>query len=501
MIPVNTFEILKSLQKEDLKNFDSFINSPYQNSNKALIQLFYEIKKYYPDYSNEKLSYEYLYKKLYPGKTFNGRTIKNRLTEFSQLLRNFLVNENLKKDENAYYKLLVKELQVRKCFALSNKTITTSKNKSEALKISPEFFLHSHTLEEAYHYNCIQLSDVQKNERIGFSAQKAEPLIAHFFSTFFVHLSEHITYNETTNFNVRQHNVLDEFVKTINVENFINYLEKINYKYFPYIKAYYLTYKIKVAKNIAEVYKELKEIFIKHGTEFEETDTHMLWSVLCETLYLRLIPQDVPRYRREVFELNDYFLKLNVYPNKDGEYFTPQVFENIFSSAVIAKELKWAENFINKYGNYLHPDARDIQVNYCLGVLNFKLKKYEKSLDCFSRVKYSDIITKINLRFYTLLNYIEMRHYESALSLVDSAKHFTDSNEKVPKFLTGFMNTSLKIFKKIILAEAGVKELDYSTLKEAQEVKRFFQKSFAIEKIKGILEKQERNLSRSGKVK
>ena len=96
MIPLNTFEILKTLQKEDLKNFDNFINSPYHNSNKALIALYNSLRKFHPHYSAEKLSYEYLYKKLYPGKKFSERTIKNRLTEFAQLLRDFLVNERSK---------------------------------------------------------------------------------------------------------------------------------------------------------------------------------------------------------------------------------------------------------------------------------------------------------------------------------------------------------------------------------------------------------------------
>ena len=212
---------------------------------------------------------------------------------------------------------------------------------------------------------------------------------------------------------------------------------------------------------------------MKHATEFEETDTFMLWAVLAETLYLRLIPNDVQRYRREVFELNDYFLKLGVYPNVKEEYFTPQIFENIFSSAVIAGEFEWAGNFIDECGPMLHPETRENQVNYCLGVLNFKLKKYEKSLEHIGKVNYSDIVMKINLRFYTLLNYIEMKHYESALSLIDSANHFTSSNEKIPRSLVGHIKTSLKVFKRIILAETQVKELDFSILKEAGSKKIF----------------------------
>jgi hypothetical protein len=495
MLPINTFEILKTFKKEDLKCFASFISSPYHNTNKVLIKLFKEIRMFYPEYSHEKLTYQFLYKKLYPGKTFSERTIKNRLTEFSQLLRNFLANERLKKDENEYYKLLLTELQKRKCFTLSNKVILANKIKMDRAKISPEHFIHRHTLEEAFHYNSLQLSDIQTYERIEFSAKKAEPVIAYFFSTVFVHISEHITYNETTNFNDKKNNILSEFIKTINPESFITYLEKSGNKYFPYLKAYYLTYKIKVAKDTRAVYKDLKEIFIKHGAEFEETDTYMLWAVLSEALYLKLIPMDLS-YKREVFEHNDYFLKLGIYPNNIEEYFMPQVFENIFSAAVIANEFEWAENFINKYGSSLHPSTRDNQVNYCLGVLNFKLKKYEKSIEHISKVSYSDIVMKINIRFYTLLNYIEMKHFESALSLIDSAKHFSSSNEKIPKYLLGHIKTSLRIFKKIILAETQVKELDISVLKEAQAAKRFFQKSYAIDKIKTILSKQERSNNR-----
>ncbi|MBS1492472.1 MAG: hypothetical protein JST55_03115 [Bacteroidetes bacterium] len=491
MIPINTFEILKTFKKADFKSFSDFINSPYHNSNKVLIKLFEEIKKFSPEYSHEKLTYQLLYKKLYPGKTFSERTIKNRLTEFSQLLRSFLANERLKYDENGYYKLLITELQKRKCFSLSNKVVLSNKKKLSESKISPDYFMHMHVLEEAFHYNSLQLSEVEVYERMEFSSRKAEPIISHFFSTFFVHLSEHITFNETTNFNNKKNNILNEFVKTINPDSFIQYLESTNNKYFPYLKAYYLTYRIKVDEDTLPIYKELKSIFLKHGAEFEETDTYMLWAVLCETLYLKLIPADLS-FKKEVFELNDYFLKLGIYPNANEEYFVPQVFENIFSAAVIEKEFGWAEKFIEKYGPTLHPNIQNNQVNYCLGVLNFKLKKYEKSLEHISKVNYSDIIMKINLRFYTLLNYIEMKHYESALSLIDSAKHFTSSNEKIPKYLHEHMNTSLKIFKKIILSEAEVKELDYSVLKEAQEAKRFFQKSYAIEKIKSILAKQER---------
>lgn len=146
--------------------------------------------------------------------------------------------------------------------------------------------------------------------------EKPSRLFLIFFPHSSVHLSEHITYDETTNFNNKKNNILNEFVKTINPDSFIDYLEKSKNKYFPYLKAYYLTYRIKVEKDILPVYKELKSIFLNHGAEFEETDTYMLWAVLCETLYRKLIPSDLS-FKREVFELNKYFLNLGIYPNEN----------------------------------------------------------------------------------------------------------------------------------------------------------------------------------------
>ncbi|MBS1514242.1 MAG: hypothetical protein JSS63_04395 [Bacteroidetes bacterium] len=489
MLPANTVEILKTFSKNDIKNFGDFISSPYHNSNKILIQLYKELLKFHPEYSDKKLSYELIYQKLYPKKKFSDRTIKNRLTEFSQELRNFLAYERLKKNENDYYKLLMLELQKRKCFSLSNKAILMNKKKLGGLKISPDYFMHKQILEETFHYNTLQLSEEGMYERMEFSSRKAEPVIAHFFSTFFVLLSEHITHNEITTFRNKENDILFEFAKSINPEGFIKFLEKNKSKYLPYIKAYFLTYKIKITNEPLQVYKELKSLFLKHATDFDATDAYMLWAVLCETLYLKLIPADLS-FKREVFELNDYFLKLGVYPNEDEEYFVPQVFENVFAAAVIEREFEWSENFINKYGPTLHPNVRQNQINYCLGVLNFKTKKYEKSLEHLSKVEQCDINMKINLRFYTLVNYIEMKHYESALSLIDSMQHFSSANEKIPKYLLAHMKDSIKIFRKIILSLAGVKILDYSILAEAQNTKRFFQKAFALEKINHILARQ-----------
>ncbi|MBN8568209.1 MAG: hypothetical protein J0M18_01155, partial [Ignavibacteria bacterium] len=68
MLPQNTIDILKTLNKTELKSLGDFINSPYFNSIEKLKDLYIEVSKSYPDFTSKRLEDEAIHKKLYPGK-------------------------------------------------------------------------------------------------------------------------------------------------------------------------------------------------------------------------------------------------------------------------------------------------------------------------------------------------------------------------------------------------------------------------------------------------
>ena len=71
--------LLKTFTSEELKSFEMWLQSPWCNSNKNLIRLFQVLKKYYPDFGNEKLSKEKLFKKVLPNGKFSDRRMNNFL--------------------------------------------------------------------------------------------------------------------------------------------------------------------------------------------------------------------------------------------------------------------------------------------------------------------------------------------------------------------------------------------------------------------------------------
>ncbi|MBN8572214.1 MAG: hypothetical protein J0M18_21530, partial [Ignavibacteria bacterium] len=52
----NLVQLLKVLSREEIKEFGKFVNSPFHNNRKDLIQFFEEIKVFYPDFNQTEFS-------------------------------------------------------------------------------------------------------------------------------------------------------------------------------------------------------------------------------------------------------------------------------------------------------------------------------------------------------------------------------------------------------------------------------------------------------------
>ena len=107
------FEILKSLSDSELKSFDSWLNSPWCNSNKNLITLLDKVKKYYPNFENERLTKEKLFKQVLPKGKYSDRRMNNLLSEGYQAAERFIIFQNLAEDQKLQKDLLSQEFQSR----------------------------------------------------------------------------------------------------------------------------------------------------------------------------------------------------------------------------------------------------------------------------------------------------------------------------------------------------------------------------------------------------
>lgn len=65
--------LLKTFSKEEMKNFDKFISSPYFSRGRNLKPLYNVLKKYHPSFDSPHFTEEKIFNKLYPKKKFDGK--------------------------------------------------------------------------------------------------------------------------------------------------------------------------------------------------------------------------------------------------------------------------------------------------------------------------------------------------------------------------------------------------------------------------------------------
>lgn len=126
-------QTLKTFSNTELKSFEQWLNSPWCNSNKNLSKLVEKLKKYYPDFDNEKLTKEKLFKQVLPKGKFSDRRMNNLLSEGYLAAKQFLIFNNLTNNENLQKDLLTQEFQNRHLedwfFRDTNKEIERLANK------------------------------------------------------------------------------------------------------------------------------------------------------------------------------------------------------------------------------------------------------------------------------------------------------------------------------------------------------------------------------------
>lgn len=106
-------QLLRTWQEEDLKSFDNWLRSPWCNTNKNLIRLFQQLRKYYPDFSSKRITKERLFQKILPDGKFSDRRMNNLLSECYLAAEQFLVFQRFSRNDSLQTDLLLQELQSR----------------------------------------------------------------------------------------------------------------------------------------------------------------------------------------------------------------------------------------------------------------------------------------------------------------------------------------------------------------------------------------------------
>ena len=402
---------LKTLNHQELKSFGLWLRSPWCSTNKNLIPLLEVMKKYYPQFEDQKLTKEKLSKKVLPKGKFSEKRINNLLSEAHLALQRFLVFQNLAKDQNLQNELQLKEWQQRQ---QEESYLNAIKTKIEQLEAKSPKQWEDHLsilkyLRLVYH-NPNQTIQIYKNNEL-LSRMDGQMEIMYLLEKAAI-INEKIMRNRIlkhANFEYQT-----DLKKWGAVSEGINHLSVNLYKIrFGYSDA-----------NMLKSVLQLQKQFFKNHQQLDEKSRliHQI-SLTNDVIYLRkkgLVGMN------EVLEVYKFGFLSDILPAYG--ILTPITYSTVLSMSNSLNDFEFSINFIKEKTKHLSVEVRQEAENWAKAHLAYRRGRLEESHKILIEGDFHNFHLKRFSRILTLQVFYDL--YIKDDSYLDLIDHYCNSFEK-----------------------------------------------------------------------
>ncbi|MBK9227146.1 MAG: hypothetical protein IPL67_08895 [Ignavibacteria bacterium] len=455
----NLIKILLKLNSSEFKSFGKFVNSPYFNTNKKLSEFYEELKKYYPAFDDLNLTKENIFRKLYGQDKVVMGTMYFLISEMEALLEKFLSIERI--DPVALELSMLKtigSMNLNKLFDVKYRNV-----KKQLTKAPDNYNLNNFMLANINRANMIERKESLTKKDV-FKKEWLEPvneLVKLFlknmlwnislFSNFKKHLNEKLDipfYNEVLSY--VETNKLHE--KDLGMKLLLYQTKMIN-------------------DNDEKYYFELKRIFEDSHRFISLDDTQELMANL-NNFCMKKVISGFP-FQEEQFEIQNLFLKH--YIEKTEDSFPIDAFNQIFMLGMSLGKVKWAKDYVRRYGKRLEEKFRDNALPYSNAVIYFREKQFGQALKQLSSIKnFSHIFYKPSVKLLQLKTYYELGLYAEAADVSNSFIQFLRNDRLTTSDIKKVYSDFIGIYKKLLSAQFSADRNKINSLKHEIETKRKF---------------------------
>jgi hypothetical protein len=422
-------DILRTLSEEELKELKKFVASPYHRK-RDLGELFGILKPFHPTYDDGKLTKEYVYEKLFPGKKFGDKKSDSLLTtltsELFQLCKEFLIQIEFDKNENFRRYFLLKQLRSRKLLSEHVKEAKPAKeflekNSGIDFELIEKFYLSSSLVE--YHIDAHEFSEcyemvIRQNEYLS-----ATSLLSMLRFSSQQEAAEY-GYNLETRSNLSQ-----TILKHLDIDALIEDLKSSGSRYLAYVEINYIGHLINMAKTSKDLFYRMKTLLYDNQDLLSKRELYIYYSMLTAHGHRVFAGIADKESESEVFELYSKMIELDAYKFSPDDYFQVGLFRGMLITARASGKLEWMKMLIDEKLKELHPNYVDNMKSYAMGQYYYGLEQYEKALESLIILKSDYFLYKKDLKNLLFRIYYELDYIEEAYSMLDNMKKYLSSTD------------------------------------------------------------------------
>ncbi|MBX7041422.1 MAG: hypothetical protein K1X85_00845 [Ignavibacteria bacterium] len=459
-------EILMTFSEDEMKDLKKFVESPYHRK-RDLGDLFNVLRQFHPGFDDAKLTNEYVFSRLFPGKKFGDRKsdslLKTLTSELFSLCKEFLIQLGLREKENYRTYFLLGQLRKRKLLpefmreagpALEFIEKDTGNNfdlieKSYLCSAFVEYYIDTNEFDKCYEMIIRQHENVLASALISmlrFSSQQT---------------AAEDGYNLTTRKNLNQ-----SLMKHIDAESFIEELRHDGSRYAPYMEINYTGHLVHTSKqNDRSLFFRMKKLLDESRGILSKQEMYIFYSMTAAYGNKIFSGANETRHRDKVLELYKIMINEDAYKFSPEDHFQIGLFRSMLISSRVAGDFEWMKMLIDNYLKELHPKYADNMRSYAMGQYYFGIREYGKALESLAVLRSDYFLYKKDLKNLQFRIYYSLGYIEEAYSVLESLKKYLSGTEDLSPDMRKISNNFVKFAGELL------KVRDKGSRKDAEYVK------------------------------
>ncbi|MEO8514003.1 MAG: hypothetical protein ABI543_10615 [Ignavibacteria bacterium] len=421
--------LLKTLNKQEFERLEKYMLSPFFNSSEQMITLFKLLKKDYPDLTS--LSREKLFIVFYPNEAYKDKKVRDLFNRMLEIVMGFLAQLEFEKNRHLENIFTMNQLINR-----GLERHYKSKFKESEKKLKDELIIDEELLLNEYSFSKLNKQFIDIFSNGVYEESLSELLFLEY--DHFLNYAIYIILQYALMFSIRRYAVNNE----VNIEfldNVIEFLDRHPRDKYPVIfilKNVLLLQKREnenLTDNDTAIYQNLIKQLDENAHTLKQEDKRSIYIYLANYTRLRSLAGN-KYYKEEHYRILKYSIENDLYP-KEGNYFSEASYGVVASTALMNKDFKWAEEFIEKFKHELKKEVRENVYTLCKANLSYRTGKHEEALKYLVRVSIDDIYYQLKVKNLQIKIHYELGNYETCKSFIDSFRHFLGSVKQFPEFV------------------------------------------------------------------
>lgn len=462
-------KILKSFSKSEIKKFSFFVRAFYGTGESKILKLLEEVIKYFPEFENEDFTKKHIFGKVYPKSSYNDVTIRKLISYLTNFAEEFLIHQSLKRDRFARNLYLLRELSFRN----SDKVF-----KQQAALTEKE--MKKYPRNTGFYYNKFKFLNTVNSfhglRKRSIAVDNYQNEANSFFHYFIIEALNIYIYL------ANEKQISNRAFDLILFNEVMSHLNSNSYKEITSIPVYYNCLML-ILSGDEKYYHALRKIQKTLDSKIHEDELRTTYIVL-QNFCVARVKKGIAKFRQEGFELQKESISGGFHLS--GERIHTFTFLNIVSDAASAGESLWAESFIQKNRHLLETEHELDIVNLSYAKCEFSRKEYEKALNRLGKINMEYSHFKLSVKTMMLMIYYELDSFDSAISLLDTYRHFIARDKLLPEADKQNRIKFAKYFNEILDLKTGMNKYAGSVRMNVLSTDNLVEKEWLLEKIDEI---------------